>query len=190
MILTKEFVEKLKCEDAEPWISANNFWGKTTDELLDALEISNPIFFAQAVIAIPSIISSEIVQKNDFTLTDVYLVNSIHYQDFESAKNAVRSEQLKMFLERRNDFYVNKIIVNESGDEAWSIIDIDSINEEGIFAVFNPITGVYTKENSLEKTKELLQNTKDYVINNIYVPIYRKIIDNSTQEEAFVIQEK
>lgn len=185
MILTKEFVARLGCPDAEPWIDEHNFWGKTADELLTALEISNPVFYSQALLVIPDAISAEIISKNDFTKLDSYKVLSSEYSSFADAEKAVYDEKLNLLSKRGEKFYVNKITVSDSGDETWDVIDIDTYTEEGFFAVFNPLTGVYGKANSLQEAKELLKETKQNVIDSIIVILYQKIIDNSTQESAW-----
>jgi hypothetical protein len=59
--------------------------------------------------------------------------------------------------------------------------------KDGLFAIFNPTTGVYTKVNGLDNAKTTLASIKQAIINGFSVQMYQKIIDNSTQESAWSI---
>jgi hypothetical protein len=187
MILTKEFVARLGCQDAEPWIDEHSFWGKTTDELLDALEIDNPSFFEQASPLIPNAIALEILSKNDYTALDTFKVDSNEYTVLNDAINAVNQKKSELFNSCSYIFYTNSIEVQDNGDETWSVVDLDTCEKDGLFAVFNPTTGIYTKVNGLDAAKVTLSDIKQSIIDDFNVPIYQKIIDNSTQESAWAI---
>lgn len=187
MILTKEFVARLGCPDAEPWIDAHNFWGKTTYELLDALKIDNPLFFEQAVPLMPNAIALEILSKNDYTALDTFKVESNEYTVLNEAVNAVNQRKLELFNSCSYTFYTNAIEVQDNGDETWSVVDLDTCVQEGLFAIFNPTTGIYAKVNGLDNAKTTLASIKQSIIDGFSVQMYQKIIDNSTQESAWSI---
>jgi hypothetical protein len=187
MILTKEFAARLGCPDAEPWIDAHNFWGKTTDELLDALKIDNPSFFEQASLLMPNAIALEILSKNDYTALDTFKVESNEYTVLNEAVNAVNQKKLELFNSCSYTFYTNAIEVQDNGDETWSVVDLDTCVQEGLFAIFNPTTGIYTKVNGLDNAKTTLASIKQSIIDGFSVQMYQKIIDNSTQESAWSI---
>jgi hypothetical protein len=187
MILTKEFVEKLGCPDAEPWIEAHNFWGKTTDELLDALKIDNPSFFEQASLLMPNAIALEILSKNDYTALDTFKVESNEYTVLNDAINMVNQRKLELFNSGPYTFYTNAIEVQDNGDETWSVVDLDTCVQEGLFAIFNPTTGIYTKVNGLDNAKTTLATIKQSIIDGFSIQMYQKIVDNSTQESAWSI---
>jgi hypothetical protein len=187
MILTKEFVARLGCPDADPWIEAHNFWGKTTDELLDALEIDNPSFFEQASPLIPNAIALEILSKNDYTALDTFKVDSNEYTVLNDAINAVNQKKLELFNSFSYTFYTNAIEVQDNGDETWSVVDLNTYTEEGLFAIFNPTTGIYTKANGLDNAKTTLSTIKQSIMDGFNIQMYQKIIDNSTQESAWAI---
>jgi hypothetical protein len=187
MILTKEFIAKLGCPDAEPWIDAHSFWGKTTDELLDALKIDNPLFFEQAAPLMPNAIALEILSKNDYTAFDTFKVESEEFTSLNDAVNAVNQRKLELFNSCPYTFYTSTIEVQDNGDETWSVVDLDTYVQEGLFAIFNPTTGVYTKANGLDNAKTTLTSIKQSIIDGFSVQMYQKIIDNSTQESAWAI---
>jgi hypothetical protein len=187
MILTKEFVARLGCQDAEPWIDAHNFWVKTTDELLDVLKIDNPSFFNQASPLMPDAIALEILSKNNYTALDTFKVESNEYTILNDAINAVNQRKLELLNSGAYLFYANAIEVQDNGDETWSVVDLDTCVQEGLFAIFNPTTGTYTKVNGLDNAKTTLASIKQSIIDGFSVQMYQKIIDNSTQESAWSI---
>jgi len=187
MILTREFVARLGCPDAEPWIDAHNFWGKTTDELLDALKIDNPSFFEQAAPLMPDAIALEILSKNDYTSLNTFKVENNEYTVLNDANNAVNQKKVELFNLCSYTFYTNAIEVHDNGDETWSVVDLNNCVQEGLFAVFNPTTGIYTKVNGLDNAKTTLASIKQSIIDGFSVQMYQKIIDNSTQESAWSI---
>jgi hypothetical protein len=187
MILTKEFVARLGCPDADPWIEAHNFWGKTTDELLDALKIDSPLFFEQASLLMPNAIALEILSKNDYTALNTFKVESNEYTVLNDAINAANQKKLELFNLCSYTFYTNAIEVQDNGDETWSVVDLDTCSAEGLFAVFNPTTGTYAKVNGLDNAKTTLATIKESIIDGFNIQIYQKIIDNSTQESAWSV---
>jgi hypothetical protein len=177
MILTKEFVEKLGCPDAEPWIEAHNFWGKTTDELLDALEIDNPSFFEQAQSLISNLIALEILSKNDYAALDTFKVENKEYTSLNDVINMVNQRKLELLNSGAYLFYTNAIEVQDNGDETWLVVDLDTCVQEGLFAIFNPTTGIYTKANGLDNAKTTLAEIKQSIIDGFSVQMYQKITD-------------
>jgi hypothetical protein len=67
------------------------------------------------------------------------------------------------------------------------VVDLDTYVQDGLFAVFNPTTGIYTKVNGLDKAKTTLAEIKQSIIDGFSVQMYQKITDNSTQESAWSI---
>jgi hypothetical protein len=187
MILTKEFVAKLNCPDAEPWIDAHSFWGKTTDELLDALKIDNPSFFEQASTLVPNVIALEVLENNNYTLTNNFKVVDVEYTILNDAINKANEESLILFNSCGYDLTVNLISLNDNGDETWTVLNLDAHTEDGFFAVFNPLTGIYTKTTDLASAKSMFNAVKQSVKDLFVVPVYQKIIDNDTQDEVWII---
>jgi hypothetical protein len=187
MILTKEFVKKLGCTDAEPWINEHNFWGKTTDELLNALEINNPLFFEQAKSILPDAIKAQVLENNNYTLTNTFKVVGIEYTILNDAINKSKEESLSLFNSCGYNLSASLIRLNDNGDETWTVLDLDTHTEDGFFAVFNPLTGLYTKTTGLDNAKAISNTVKQSVKNLFVVPVYQKIIDNDTQDEVWII---
>lgn len=181
------FLDKLNCDAATVFISENGFLGKTTEELLTALELNYPDIYQQAIEPVQIAIGKQIIANGNFVYLEKYRVGNVEFDHIDDANRAVQKEKLTLFINRALDFVVNKIVVTESGDETWSVIDIGAHPEDGMFAVFNPISGVYTKVTGRENAVATLNMLKEEVVNSVSIDIYRKVADALTQESAWVL---
>lgn len=183
MIITEKIIDLIECDDAPAWMADNNAYGMTEKQVLDLLKSQNSNFYEPAKSVFEWIRGSVIKESGAYTVNEYKIISidgtELTYLNETDLKDGMFIERKKILNSVNPNFSVNFVQTNENGDQTWLPVDMETWETEGLFKVFNPVTGLYLDCESISDAKNSLKQAMQEVLNAFMVNVQQNITGTS-----------